>query len=82
MQYPLPDGTTIQSSPLGPVTYTGIAPSSWDDGTYEIYETGSDISGNLEQIKILRVVSNGQMEITVTERTPQEIEEYFKNINN
>lgn len=82
MKYPAPDGTIMESSPLGPVTYTCDSPSNFGDGTYESYETTSDSSNNLIQIKVIRVVNNGQLQITITEQTQQQIEEYFQNINN
>ena len=79
MQYPAPDGTIIESSPNGPVIYTCLSPSNWTIGTYESLETSSGIS-NIEQIKIIRVINNGTVTITITERTQQEIEEYFQNL--
>lgn len=80
MNYPAPDGTIIQSSSNGPVSYTCAAPASLSDGTYESFETSSKSDNSLQQIRIVRVVSNGQVEITITERTQQEIEQYFQNI--
>ena len=80
MQYPAPDGTIMESSPLGPVTYTCSDPSNWSDGTYESLETSSNVDNSLQQLRIVRVVSNGQVEITITERTQQEIQDYFQNL--
>ena len=80
MQYPAPDGTFIESSPEGSVTYTCPAPPNWTVGTYESLETSSRPDNSLQQIRIVRVVSNGQVEITITERTRQEIEQYLQNI--
>lgn len=80
MKYPAPDGHIIESSQDNPVIYTCPAPSNWSDGTYESLETAVTSKNELVQIKIVRVVSNGTVEITVTERTPVEIAEYIKNI--
>ena len=82
MQYPAPDGTTLQSSNSNPVIYNCVAPSNWSDGTYESYETTSDLNNDLVQIKIIRVVNSGQVQITITEQTQQQIQDYFQNINN
>lgn len=82
MQYPAPDGTMIQSSNSGPVIYNCASPSNWSDGTYVSYETTSNSNNELVQIKITRVVNDGQVQITVTEQTQQEIQDYFQNINN
>lgn len=82
MNYPAPDGTIMQSSPSGPVTHTCAAPSNIADGTYESLETSSKTDNSLQQIRIVRVVTDGQMVITVTERTQLEIEQYFQNIGN
>ena len=80
MKYPAPDGTIMESSPLGPVTYTCNDPTNWSDGTYESLETSSNVDNSLQQLRIVRVVSNGQVEITITERTQQEIQDYFQNL--
>ena len=80
MEYPAPDGTIMESSPLGPVTYTCNDPINWSDGTYESLETSSNVDNSLQQLRIVRVVSNGQVEITITERTQQEIQDYFQNL--
>jgi hypothetical protein len=80
MNYPAPDGTIIQSSSNGPVSYACAAPVSLSEGTYESFETSSKSDNSLQQIRIVRVVSAGQVQITVTERTQQEIEQYFQNI--
>ena len=81
MNYPAPDGTLIQSSSTGPVTYTCSAPEGWANGTYESLETESAEDNTLRQIRIVRVVSNGSVEITVTERTQQEIQDYLNSLN-
>ena len=81
MIYPAPDGHLINSSPDGPVTYTCPSPDSWPQGTYESFETSSKPDNSLEQIKIVRTVNNGEVQITVTERTPQEIQDYLNTIN-
>jgi len=80
MNYPAPDGHIIESSPSGPVVYTCTAPSNWTDGTYESLETSSNPDNTLQQIRIVRLVDQGQVTITVTERTQQEIADYFENL--
>jgi hypothetical protein len=80
MNYPAPDGHIIESSQNGPVTYSCAAPSNWADGTYESFETSSTSDNSLQQIRVVRVVDQGQVTITVTERTQQEIEDYFQNL--
>lgn len=80
MQYPAPDGTIIESSSEGPVTYICPSPSNWISGTHETLETSSKLDNTLEQIKIVRVINNRIATITITERTQQEIEEYFQNL--
>jgi hypothetical protein len=82
MQYPAPDGTVIESSANGPVIYSCPSPANWSDGTYESLETTSGPNNELQQISIVRVVDNGTVQITVTERTQQEIQDYFQNIVN
>ena len=80
MNYPCLDGTILQSSPDGPVSYTLPTPD-YNDGVYESLETSGKEDGTLQQIKIVRTVVNGIMTVVVTERTQQEIEDYFKEIN-
>ena len=82
MNYPLPDGTILQSNSNSPVVYICDKPSNWSDGTFISYETTSDENNNLVQIKIVRIISNDQVQITITEQTQQEIEDYFQNIIN
>jgi len=79
MKYPAPDGTMIESSKDGPVIYTYDA-SNWPDGIYESFETTSDSTNQLIQIKIVREVKDGVVKITITERTSQEISDYLNNI--
>ena len=80
MKYPAPDGHIIESSPYGPVVYTCPSPLDWSNGTFESFETSSKYDNTLQQIKIIRVVNDGFVEITVTEQTQQEIQNYFQNL--
>lgn len=81
MKYPAPDGHIIESSPLQPVTYSCYVPNDLPNGTFVSYETTSKSDNSLQQIKIVRVIEDNLINITVTEQTPQEIEQYFQNIN-
>jgi hypothetical protein len=76
MKYPAPDGHIIDSNPNGPVIYT--LPCDWmSEGIYESHETTSAATAiGIKQIKIVRVVENGTMIITVTESTEQELIDY------
>lgn len=76
MIYKAIDGTLIESSPNGPVTYTCDA-GDYPEGIYESLETtGAATSIGIKQIKIVRAVENGQMTITITESTEQELIDY------
>jgi hypothetical protein len=81
MKYPAPDGHIMESSPISAVTYSCVAPNDWCDGTYVSYETTSKYDNSLQQIKIVRVVNQGFVEITVTEQTQEQINNYLQNIN-
>jgi hypothetical protein len=81
MKYPAPDGHIIESSPLQPVTYSCSVPNDLPNGTFFSYETTSKSDNSLQQIKIVRVIEDNIINITVTEQTPQEIEQYFQNLN-
>ena len=80
MNYPCLDGTMLQSSPDGPVSHT-LPITGYNDGSYESFETSNKEDGTLQQIKIVRTVTNGIMTVVVTERTQQEIEDYINQIN-
>ena len=80
MNYPCIDGTILESSPDGPVTYVCPSPN-YQDAVYESLETSGKEDGTLQQIKIVRTVVSGIMTVVVTERTQQEIEDYIKEIN-
>jgi len=73
MKYIAPDKTVIVSDPTKEVKYTsaceGIA-----DGIYESTETKGSINPvGIEQIKIVRKVSNNVMEITITETSEADL---------
>jgi hypothetical protein len=78
MKYPAPDGTILESSPFNPVTYTCDV-NNISDGTYESYETKSKSDNTLQQIKVVRVVDDNRMTITIIEQTPEQILEYLQN---
>jgi hypothetical protein len=80
MKYKAADGNLIESDPNGPVTYSCSCPLDWANGTYESFETTSSIDNSIKQIRIIRVVNEGNVQITITERTQQEIEQYFQNL--
>ena len=79
MKYPAPDGTILESSST-PVTYS-CSVTNFSDGTFESYETSSKSDNTLQQIKVVRVVNDNVMTITITEQTPEEILEYLQNNN-
>jgi hypothetical protein len=81
MKYPCIDGYIIQSNPLGPVTYTLNVPG-YPNGTTVNYETSSKSDNSLQQIKIVRVVDDEMMTVTITEQTPDEIQQYLLDIQN
>ena len=76
MKYPCIDGTILDSSPDNPVSYTCPA-TGHANGTFISYETGSKPDNTLQQIKIVRIVENNQMTITITEQSEAEIQQYF-----
>jgi hypothetical protein len=81
MKYPAPDGHIIESSPLQSVTYSCYVPIDLPNGTFVSYETTSKSDNSLQQIKVVRIIEDNLVHITVTEQTQQEIEQYFQNIN-
>jgi len=81
MKYPCLDGHIIESNPLMPVTYTLNVPSH-SNGTFVSYETASKSDNSLQQIKIVRVVDDEIMVVTVTEENEKQIQQYIIDIQN
>lgn len=81
MKYTAPDGHVIESSPNAPVEYScqmtgGIV------GTFESLETKSaDSIYGIEQIKIVRVISENEVTITLTESTDEELQDYINSVD-
>jgi hypothetical protein len=72
----------IINSGTNSVVFNCVLPIGLDHtcGTFESLET-SNLNGVLKQMKIVRVCdSNRNLTVTVTERTQQEIQDYFTNI--
>lgn len=79
MKYKAPDGNIIASSNT-PVLYTCIC-SGIANGIYESIETfGSTNEIGIEQIKIIRSVTDNVMTITITEATELELIEYKESL--
>jgi hypothetical protein len=78
MNYTTLDGTILESSPDGPVTYKQPV-SYYNDGVYISYESGNS-DGITQQIKVVREVINSVMVITITEQTQEDIDIYMKEI--
>ena len=83
MIYPTPDGHTIESLPYPQeVNYT-CSCGNHVDGIFESMETTSSTSPiGIQQIRITKVVSNGQMNITIRESSEQELQEYIDLVTN
>lgn len=80
MTYTTIDGTVLTSG-TEPVTYTCPA-LDYSDGIYESVETkGSSEYPGIKQIKVVRIVENNSMTITITESTIEELEEYINSLN-
>lgn len=81
MTYLAPDGYIIKSKD-SPTTYT-CACEDMHDGTYESFETTfASTAIGIQQIKIVRTVTNNMMTITITQSTNQELTEYINTIQN
>jgi hypothetical protein len=82
MKYTAPDGNIIESLPYpNEVTYQCNC-ENISDGIYESLETTSSLdSTGIKQIKIIRLVNNNTMNITITESNSSQLQEYINNIN-
>lgn len=81
MIYSAPDGHTIKSK-SSPTIYT-CACEDMHDGTYESFETTNATTAiGIQQIKIVRAVTNNMMTITITQSTNKELTEYINNTQN
>lgn len=78
MKYTAPDGYILQSRPYPEeVTYT-LTCSFLPEGRYESMETtGSANPIGIQQIRILRLVQNETMTITIRESSEQELIDYI-----
>jgi hypothetical protein len=81
MIYTAPDGHVMQSNSNAPVEYT-CAFSGGILGTFESLETqaANNVYG-IEQIKIIREISQDSITITVTESTEQELQDYINSVD-
>jgi hypothetical protein len=64
------------SDSLVPVVRTFSAPGH-PNGTWISYETSSKSDNSLQQLKIVRVCEDENMTVTITEQTPDEINQYL-----
>jgi hypothetical protein len=81
MKYPTPNGSIIESSPLGTVTAT-FPQVGMIVGTYDSIETQSSNNAfGIEQIKIHRVITDTSITISITEATDEELQTYLDSIN-
>lgn len=86
MTYPIPNSLEkITSSSIGAVVYESednLPTGSFQVGTFESFETETDETNTLIQIKIIRVFRNdGSFTITVIEQTTAEIANYISTLN-
>ena len=79
MKYTAIDGHIMTSSPSQSVSYECLIPENinYTTGTFTSFETTSDVTGNLVQIKIVRVLDSGIAQTTITESTQSEIDQYI-----
>ncbi len=80
MKYTAPDGHIIESLPYPEeVTYQSSC-EGVSDGRYESMETTSAATLlGIQQIRILRIVDNDVMLITIRESSDLELQEYINN---
>ena len=80
MKYTAPDGHIIESLPYPQEVSYECACEGISDGRYESMETTSaaTILG-IQQIRILRLVDNNNMIITIRESSDEELQEYINN---
>ena len=83
MTYKTIDGTIITSG-SEPIEYSCSIPENimYSVGTFESLETASNVNGDLVQIHIKRVLSEGICVTTITERSQEEINSYIEEIKN
>lgn len=81
MTYKAPDGHLIVSDPNGPVTYS-CDQQGMTEGTFFSLETmAASTSIGIQQIQITRVITDGQIEITIKESTNEELIQYQKDVD-
>jgi hypothetical protein len=85
MTYTTIDGTSLNSDPNQPVTYTCNS-NGFPDGVYTSLETTSAVNQyGIQQIKVSFTVENGTANYNIVESTGPELEAYiesFKTPNN
>jgi len=80
MKYTAPDGFTIESKPFPEEVVYKCPCSEIVDGRYTSMETtGASTEIGIQQIRILRVVENNNMIITIRESSDAELIEYQNN---
>lgn len=82
MKYKAPDGHIIVSSPKGPVTYT-CKHSGLTEGIFHTMETKASSSSpvGIQQIKMVRIIDEESITITITESTLEELMAYQQEID-
>lgn len=81
MTYSAPDRHILKSK-SSPTVYTCVC-EDMHDGTYESFETTfASTAIGIQQIKIVRAVTNNMMTITITQSTNKELTEYINNTQN
>jgi hypothetical protein len=82
MTYTTIDGTSLNSDPNQPVTYTCNS-NGFPDGAYTSLETTSAVNQyGIQQIKISFTVENGTVNYIIVESTGPELEAYLNSLNN
>lgn len=80
MTYTAPDGFIIESKPFPEEVVYECPCSEIVDGKYTSMETtGASTTIGIQQIRILRVVENNNMIITIRESSDDELIEYQNN---
>ena len=80
MLYEAPDGTHMNSRPNVDVTYKCSAPSYWPKGIHYVYVTGEGENG-VTLLTVKREVIESEATITLTEGTPEDLQNYLNSIS-
>lgn len=65
---------------IPPDTHSCVLIDSCPNGVYESLETADDGDGGIDQMRIKRTFSNGNLSIEVRMSTPSEIQQYLNEI--